>query len=96
MAEQRRLGTLLGHLKARPTATNSYGSGQLDSASNPEAYRYTLDASSEGVLSREQRRQYEQEGYFVVKGLVSQHHLDTYRERFRQICSGEVEVSCIH
>lgn len=92
MAEQRRLETLLGHLKAKPAGSYGTAGGQLGGF-HPEVYRYTLDASSEGVLDREQRQSYEEKGFFVVKGLVPQHHLDTYRERFRQICSREVEVS---
>lgn len=84
MAEQRRLDTLLGHLKA---------SGPAPASGQPSSYRYTLDSCSEGVLTPEQRRSYEEDGFFVVKGLVSQRHLDTYRERFRQICSREVKVS---
>lgn len=90
MAEGRRLNTLLGHLKAKPDSSVSSHGGGL--GSQPGSYRYTLDASSEGVLTPEQRQSYEQQGFFVVKGLVPQHHLDTYRERFRQICSREVKV----
>ena len=87
MAEQRRLGTILGHLKASPASGYGARPGQQ------RKYRYTLDASSEGRLSQEQRQSYEENGFFVVKGLVAQHELDTYRERFRQICTREVEVS---
>jgi hypothetical protein len=95
-SEQRRLSTLLGHLKTKPPSTGSYGAaavtGQAGGFPKRDGFRYTLDGGSEGVLSKEQRQFYEENGYLVVKGLVAQHHLDTYRERFRQICSREVEV----
>ncbi len=86
MAEQRRLTTLLGHLKTSPaSSSSSYGSG------NPADYRYTLDSGA-GILSEEQRRCYEDNGFVVVKGVVAQRDLDIYRERFRQIVTREVEV----
>ena len=52
-------------------------------------YRYTLDTE---LLTDDQRAFYEENGYIVVPRLVSQEHLDTYRERFRQICQREVKV----
>ena len=78
-SEQRRLSTLLGHLKATP-----------DKASG---YRYSLDTSCSGVLSREQRQHYEDNGFLVVEGLVPQHKLDVYRDRFRQICAATRPLS---
>ena len=96
MAEQsRRLNTILGHLKA----SSGVGGASLSSGAGERAlpsgrYRYTLDASS-SLLSPEQRQFYEENGFLVVKGLVPQQKLDLYRERFRQICTREVEV-CEH
>lgn len=95
MAEQaRRLNTLLGHLKASSgvgAATRSSGGAAGEKAFPAGRYRYTLDASS-ALLSQEQRQFYEENGFLIVKGLVPQHKLDLYRERFRQICTREVEV----
>lgn len=88
MAEQRRLQTLLGHLKATaPGAEASYGTG------NSSNYRYTLDASCDGVLSQEQRQVFEENGFIVIKKLVPLDKLEMYRERFEQICKREVKVS---
>lgn len=86
MSEQRRLSTLLGHLKATP-------SGAVQG--HPGNYRYSLDSTSDGVLSEDQRRHYEEYGFLVVKGLVPQSKLDIYRDRFRQVCMKEVRVSAL-
>ena len=96
MAEQsqRRLGTILGHLKASAAPGSAVGGSLGLPVSSPGRYRYTLEASSEGVLSSEQRQSYEDNGFLVVPGLVAQRHLDVYRERFRQICNREVKVRC--
>ena len=82
---ENRLSTIMGHLKASVgSETNSTGG---------QKFRYSLDAAeSKGVLTREDRLFYEENGYLVVKGLVSLHNLDIYRERFRQICTKEVTV----
>ena len=77
---QRRLDTILGHLKA-----SSAAGGDVK-------YRYSMDGESAGVLTREERQHYEDNGFLVVKGLVPLHDIDTYRERFRKICTKEVEV----
>ena len=85
-SESRRLSTLLGHLKATapPLAAGT--------ATKTSAYRYSLDASCLGCLTAEQRQQYEDSGFIVVKDLVSQHNLGVYRERFKQICMKKVKV----
>ena len=85
MSESRRLSTLLGHLKATAPAAAA-------AAAATSTYRYSLDASCLGCLTAEQRQQYEDNGFIVVKGLVSQHNLDVYRERFKQICMKKVKV----
>ena len=76
MAAERRLRALLGHL--RPEG------GPL--AASVAAYRYTLSAGS--VLSDTQRAAYERDGYLVVPGLVSGADLQTFTERFKELCSG--------
>ncbi len=83
MSDSRRLSTLLGHLKA---------SAPTSEASDVRRYRYSLDAGCEGVLTAAQRQHFEDHGYIVVKGLVSQRDLDLYRERFKQICTKQVKV----
>ena len=90
MSGERRLTTLLGHLKAAGAAGN-VTAGRHESRDAAE-YSYTLADSCSGVLSPEQRRAYEEDGFLVVRGLVPQDKLDTYRERFLQICNKEVTV----
>lgn len=84
MAEksERRLRAVLGHL--RPEG----GSLHPANDSSTAAYRYTV--SSNGVLSNEQRAAYERDGFLVVPRLVSIADLQTYTERFRDICTGAV------
>ncbi|KAJ3227182.1 hypothetical protein HK099_003145 [Clydaea vesicula] len=52
-------------------------------------FRYTLPESSD-LLSLEQRQQYEKDGFIIVKGLISQSEMDSYRKRFIDICDGKV------
>uniref|UniRef100_K1RHU1 phytanoyl-CoA dioxygenase n=1 Tax=Magallana gigas TaxID=29159 RepID=K1RHU1_MAGGI len=54
-----------------------------------QSFRYTLDNP---VLSYEQRKFYEDNGYIVIRNLVPKEKLDVYRERFEQICRREVEI----
>lgn len=76
---ERRLRAVLGHLKP--------GGGDISSSS---AYRYTT--SGNGLLNDEQRAAYERDGFLVVPGLVSSHDLQTYAERFKDICTGAASV----
>lgn len=59
-------------------------------AAVPSTFRYTLKT---GCFSEEERAQYERDGFVVKKKLISQAELDRYAERFRKICSGEVDCS---
>ena len=52
-------------------------------------FRYTLENK---VLTYEQRKFYEENGYFVVRRLVPQEKLDVYRKRFEEICKREVTI----
>lgn len=96
-SSEKRLRTLLGHLKGAPSCTVLPHPTAGTASANPSdqcssSYLYSLDSSCKGVLSSEQRDFYEKNGYFVVPGLVAKDKLDRFRERFRQICSREVEV----
>ena len=51
-------------------------------------YRYSQDT---GILSDEQRTLYEQNGYLVIKELVSASDLQVYKDRFQMICSSKVK-----
>lgn len=52
-------------------------------------YRYTQDV---GILSNDQRQFYEENGYLLVKDLVSPSELQTYRDRFQSICCHDVTI----
>ncbi|XP_078340270.1 phytanoyl-CoA dioxygenase, peroxisomal-like [Crassostrea virginica] len=86
MAE--RLRTVFGHLDLEvriaqnPTLSSGVDSGH-------QQFRYTLNNP---VLSYEQRKFYEDNGYVVIRNLVPKEKLDIYRNRFEQICRKEVVV----
>lgn len=86
MAE--RLKTIFGHLNSYAVISPSpASSGAVHSGL--QSFRYTLDNP---VLSYEQRKFYEDNGYIVIRNLVPKEKLDVYRERFEQICRREVEI----
>ena len=76
---RRRLRALSSHLGTKCLATTTTGS---------YASPYTFD---NGVLSAEELAQYDRDGFVVRRGVVDRESVDVYRERFRQLCSGEAE-----
>ncbi|XP_019898156.3 phytanoyl-CoA dioxygenase, peroxisomal isoform X2 [Esox lucius] len=56
---------------------------------SPVVSRYTLDND---ILSPEQRLSYEENGFIVVKGLVSEEDINRFREMFERICRKEVKI----
>ncbi|XP_061411607.1 phytanoyl-CoA dioxygenase, peroxisomal-like isoform X1 [Lethenteron reissneri] len=89
MAEQR-LRLFLGHLRPSP---NPVSQGAVTSQHGPSSkFRYTLD---NGILTPEQRAFYEDNGFIVIKGLVTDEDLERYRDRFERICRREVTVPAI-
>ncbi|XP_062066867.1 phytanoyl-CoA dioxygenase, peroxisomal-like isoform X1 [Lepus europaeus] len=63
-------------------------SGTASPASfQPQQFQYTLDNN---VLSLEQRKFYEENGYLVVKHLVSDADIQRFRSEFERICRKEV------
>lgn len=51
------------------------------------SYRYTVNNE---LLTGEQRRFYEKNGFLVIKNLIPQNELEKYRERFVDICHRRV------
>ena len=103
-ASQRRLETLLGHLKGHhhdpsvsliPTSKTEGSSERelymmlLIVICTASNYRFTLDNA---FLTSSQRQFYEDNGFLVIRRLVPQEQLEIYREHFRKICCGEVKV----
>ncbi|KAM5145056.1 phytanoyl-CoA dioxygenase, peroxisomal-like isoform 2-T2 [Callospermophilus lateralis] len=92
MEQQRaaaRLRIVLGHL-GRPSAgavVASPTSGPIAPASfHPQQFQYTLDNN---VLSLEQRKFYEENGFLVIKNLVSDADIQRFRVEFEKICRQE-------
>ncbi|XP_065058961.1 phytanoyl-CoA dioxygenase, peroxisomal-like [Rhopilema esculentum] len=52
-------------------------------------FQYTLDNA---ILTKDQRLFYEENGFLVVKGLVPSTNIEKYRQRFQEICNGNVSV----
>ncbi|XP_028601602.2 phytanoyl-CoA dioxygenase, peroxisomal-like [Podarcis muralis] len=89
-----RLRALLRHVlpgwgpgAGRPTQFPT--SAQVTTVKYPIQYRYTLDNN---VLSPEQRDFYEENGYLVIKNLVSDEDVEHFRNEFVKICRQEVIV----
>ncbi|XP_066489708.1 phytanoyl-CoA dioxygenase, peroxisomal [Tiliqua scincoides] len=89
-----RLRLLLGHLLPRApggaAAPRSFPtSAQIATVKYPTQFRFTLDND---LLSPEQRYFYEENGYLVIKNLVSSEEIDHFRDEFTKICKNEVKV----
>ncbi|KAM5286542.1 phytanoyl-CoA dioxygenase, peroxisomal [Hipposideros larvatus] len=86
-----RLRVVLGHLR-RPSATAVAAhltAGAISPASfHPQQFQYTQDNN---VLSLEQRRFYEENGFLVIRNLVSDADIERFRNEFERICRKEVK-----
>ncbi|KAG9489924.1 phytanoyl-CoA dioxygenase, peroxisomal [Eleutherodactylus coqui] len=76
-----RLSVLQRHLTAVPL------SGQVSSATYAPNFCYTLDND---LLTTEQRQFYEENGFLVIKNLVSHKDIDKFREVFERVCKKEL------
>ncbi|XP_077329826.1 phytanoyl-CoA dioxygenase, peroxisomal [Lithobates pipiens] len=76
-----RLSVLQRHLTAVPV------SGQVSTVSHPTSFQYTLDNN---LLTTEQRHFYEENGFLVVKNLVSHEDIDDFRAVFEKVCKKEL------
>ena len=63
--------------------------------SSKSSFKYTLDASSAGILSQRQREFYEENGFLVIPNLVSEEQIDECRQRFLDIIDGKVDSGSI-
>eukprot|EP00075_Anas_platyrhynchos_P027014 XP_027316267.1 phytanoyl-CoA dioxygenase, peroxisomal [Anas platyrhynchos] len=88
-----RLDTILRHLSPRlgtaPALTSVPTSAHVTAAPQPGRFRYTLDNN---VLTPEQRQFYEDNGYLLVKKLVSDEDIERFRKEFIRICRKEVSL----
>ncbi|XP_065777192.1 phytanoyl-CoA dioxygenase, peroxisomal isoform X1 [Muntiacus reevesi] len=86
-----RLRVLLRHLGCRSAGTviahHTSGVGSLASF-HPQQFQYTRENN---VLSLEQRKFYEENGFLVIKNLVSDADIQRFRNEFERICREEVK-----
>lgn len=74
---EKRVQSLVAHL----TAAGS-------SSSDSNAFKYSLDPKH--VLTPEQRRQYDEDGYLLVRKIVSEAEIAVWRDRFIAIANGDI------
>lgn len=43
-------------------------------------------------MTEEERKQYETEGYIVIKNCIPKHEIDKYYQRFEEICQGKIKI----
>ncbi|XP_046681576.1 phytanoyl-CoA dioxygenase, peroxisomal-like [Homalodisca vitripennis] len=86
-----RLKTILGHLRVNTAYHEQVEKLSQNSccASAPliqdKEFRYTRNCS---LLSRTEKQFYEDNGYLIVKNLVSEHVLNSCRDHFLDLCNG--------
>lgn len=80
------LPSAAGTLVAHPTAGTVYPANPA--SFQPQKFKYTLDNN---VLSLEQRKFYEDNGFLVIKNLVSDANIERFRMEFARICRREVK-----
>ncbi|XP_074050207.1 phytanoyl-CoA dioxygenase, peroxisomal [Macrotis lagotis] len=94
-----RLRILFGHLQARAApaapAIAAYPTSSVivPSSFHPQKFQFTVDNN---VLTLEQRQFYEDNGFLIIKNLVSDADIQHYRDQFEKICRKEVNVPGLH
>ncbi|XP_045555779.1 phytanoyl-CoA dioxygenase, peroxisomal [Salmo salar] len=84
-----RLKVVVNHLDRPSSFVQASTSGQNVAYYQPQALRYSFDND---LLSTEQRISYEEDGFLLIKGLVSGEDIDRFRAAFERICRREVQV----
>ncbi|XP_071358626.1 phytanoyl-CoA dioxygenase, peroxisomal [Trachinotus anak] len=86
-----RLKLLISHLDRSPAAIRGAPTSAqtLTYSSHPQRLRYSLDTD---LLTPEQRLFYEENGFILIKNLVSEEDIDKFRKEFERICRQEVKV----
>ncbi|XP_027467740.1 phytanoyl-CoA dioxygenase, peroxisomal-like [Zalophus californianus] len=86
-----RLSIVLGHLGqclARAGVTHPTSGAVSPNSFHPPQFQYTRDNN---VLSLEQKQFYEENGFLVIKNLVSDADIKRFRSKFERLCQGEVK-----
>ncbi|XP_061116391.1 phytanoyl-CoA dioxygenase, peroxisomal [Conger conger] len=85
-----RLKMVFNHLdRSTVHVTSTPVSTHLASNCYNHTLRYTLDSDA---LSLEQRLSYEENGFILVRNLVSEEDIDRFRAEFERVCKREVQV----
>lgn len=91
---EERLSRVLTQLQLRPHHTDSSKFdapvSTLDKVGNSSRYFFTVDSD---ILSSDDRAFYEENGYLLVRNLVSPDDIERYRKRFVQIANKQVDYS---
>ncbi|XP_055882542.1 phytanoyl-CoA dioxygenase, peroxisomal-like [Biomphalaria glabrata] len=82
-----RLKTVFGHLQLPKRTDGLINPNNVSGVSTP--FRFTVDNNK---LTQQQRQFYEENGFLVIKKLVSPEKLKVYGERFASICRREISV----
>jgi len=80
-----RVARVLGHLLAGPADVAATGEHKT------AAGKYRFTRNENGVLSDEQQRHYEENGFVVIKSLVPLKDIEKYTQRFLDIANGKAE-----
>ncbi|XP_045389564.1 phytanoyl-CoA dioxygenase, peroxisomal isoform X3 [Lemur catta] len=86
-----RLRTVLAHLggpRAKAVVAHPISKSISSANVHPQQFQYTLDNN---VLSLEQRKFYEENGFLVIKNLVSSADIQRFQNEFEKICRQEVK-----
>ncbi|XP_076861073.1 phytanoyl-CoA dioxygenase, peroxisomal isoform X1 [Brachyhypopomus gauderio] len=85
-----RLKVVLNHLDRTNNPVSANFTSSLNvSYRSPQALRYTFDTD---VLSPEQRISYEENGFILIKNLVSEEDINKFRAAFERICKRDVKI----
>ncbi|XP_037616738.1 phytanoyl-CoA dioxygenase, peroxisomal [Sebastes umbrosus] len=86
-----RLRLLINHLDRPPAVIGAAptSSAQTFTYSHPQRLRYSCDTD---LLTPEQRLFYEENGFILIKNLVSEEDIDKFRKEFERICRQELKV----
>ncbi|KAF6734600.1 Phytanoyl-CoA dioxygenase, peroxisomal [Oryzias melastigma] len=85
-----RLRLVVGHIDRSPSSIICEPtSAQAFTNSQPQKLRYSFDT---GLLTPQQRLFYEENGFLLIRNLVSEGDIERFRKEFERICRQEVKV----
>ncbi|KAM4569428.1 phytanoyl-CoA dioxygenase, peroxisomal [Odontesthes bonariensis] len=85
-----RVQLLSGHLGGSAACISAEAThAQTTGHAHPQPLRYSYDT---GVLTPDQRVSYEENGFLLIRNLVSEEEIERFRKEFERICRQEVQV----